>query len=637
MSSGLTRALENLIENLIEKNHLEKPFYGPGKLPALKILSISNALKQLNLSNEEIVFSYDKRNNDIFEGFILSDKKLHYIINNKPIVVPIVDLKNLNLEDFNTIIEDETTRKAILNVFEKIGKGNFDISTKKSKDPLKEFTENQTETTVEIIIDEDFLAESKLMGDQLYAFHTQLKGDSAFMDNLQKTLTKSATLTNEFQPWHLIIQDIILIYQKLEKEPISVKQRFLLAYFFEKMQGNDMAEVLSLERINKMVQNEKFSASLEKVKAAKFLEVGGEFKDQLILPSLLSRTNHELLTAVGTQYNRIANFFAKADGKITDEETSELQKISDLCLNPRKKLENVKQTQVPENETLEDVLKELNELVGLNNIKKDINDLINFLKIQKLREKEGLKPSDRALHSVFIGPPGTGKTTIARLLGRIFKHLGYLSSGHLVETDRSGLVAGYVGQTALKVDEVVKSAMNGVLFIDEAYSLAKDEFGRDFGNEAIETLLKRMEDHRDDLAVIAAGYPDEMKVFIQSNPGLQSRFNRYFAFDHYTPAEMMAIFNLYAKKADFIVNEDAAEKLSFIFEGLYERRNPAFGNARVVRNLFEQIIASQANRLVSITPITRDLLMRIEEPDVPEVQASIKNLMVFDEEEKSKE
>ncbi|MBL0080643.1 MAG: hypothetical protein IPP53_16525 [Bacteroidetes bacterium] len=143
-------------------------------------------------------------------------------------------------------------------------------------------------------------------------------------------------MTNEFQPWHLIIQDIILIYQKLEKEPISVKQRFLLAYFFEKMQGNDMAEVLSLERINKMVQNEKFSASLEKVKAAKFLEVGGEFKDQLILPSLLSRTNHELLTAVGTQYNRIANFFAKADGKITDEETSELQKISDLCLNPRK-------------------------------------------------------------------------------------------------------------------------------------------------------------------------------------------------------------------------------------------------------------------------------------------------------------
>lgn len=636
MSNGFTRALENLIEDLIETKHLERPFYGPGKLPAMKILSISNVLKELNLANEEIVFCYDKRKNDVFDGFVLSNKNLHYITENKRKVLPLSELKNLNPKDFEKIVEDKVVRKSILTVFEKISIGNFDISSKKNKDPLEDFTENQLKHPINFVIEEPFLAETKSLGDQIFDIHLQLSNDSAFMDNLQKTLTKSSTLTNEFKPWHLIIQDIIFIYQKLEREPYSTKQQFLLAYFFEKMQGNDMVEVLSLERINKMIQNEKFSESVEKVKSAKFLEVGGEFKDQLILPSLLSRTDHSLLSSVGTQYNRIANFFAKADDNITSEEASELKKISELCLNPRKKLENVKQTQVPENETLEDVMKELNELVGLKNIKKDINDLINYLKIQKLREKEGLKSSDRALHSVFIGPPGTGKTTIARLLGRIFKHLGYLSSGHLVETDRSGLVAGYVGQTALKVDEVVKSAMNGVLFIDEAYSLSKDEFGRDFGNEAIETLLKRMEDHRDDLAVIAAGYPDEMKIFIQSNPGLQSRFNRYFAFDHYNPTEMLEIFNLYAKKADFIVSEDAADKLSFIFEGLYERRNPSFGNARVVRNLFEQIIASQANRLVAITPITKDLLMRIEEPDVPEVKTSIKNLMVFDEEEKPK-
>lgn len=636
MSDGTTRALENLVQNMMETHKMEKPFYGPAKLPAMKIISISNALPALNLAKEEIVFSYDKRQNEVFCGFVLTNKNLHYVEKGKPMVCAIAALKEFNIAVVNQLVEDKEMAKTILQLFQKIGQGDFTLDDKKKKDPLKDFTEKVDEPAVEMIIDEAFLKEAKIIGDQLYEVNIALENDAMFMDNLQKTLTKSSTLTNEFKPWHLILQDMILLYQKLEIGTVSLKKQFLLAYYFEKMQGNDMAEELSIERINKMIQNPKFVESIEKVKSAKFLEIGGAFKDQFILISILANTNHKSLENVGIQYNRLANLLAKADGSISKEEEEQLKWITERCLNPRKKVEGVVESAVPENETLEDVMKDLNELVGLKNIKKDISDLINFLKIQKLREKESLKVTDRALHSVFIGPPGTGKTTIARLLGRIFKHLGYLSSGHLVETDRAGLVAGYVGQTAIKVDEVVKLAMNGVLFIDEAYALAKDEFGRDFGNEAIETLLKRMEDHRDDLAVIAAGYPDEMKIFIQSNPGLQSRFNRYFAFEHYTSQEMLAIFNLYAKKADFIVTEDAADKLSFIFDGLYERRNPSFGNARVVRNLFEQIIANQANRLISVSKITREVLMNIEEPDVPEVQASIKELMVFDEEEKPK-
>ena len=349
------------------------------------------------------------------------------------------------------------------------------------------------------------------------------------------------------------------------------------------------------------------------------------------LPSILVRLEHDLLEKVAAHYYRFASVLAKSDGEISKTDEDILKKISGLANSPKRNLPNVKQTEVPDDETLDDVMSELNELIGLENIKKDIGDLINFLKVQKIRGEEGLSLIERSLHAVFMGPPGTGKTTIARMLSRIYKHLGYLEKGHLVETDRAGLVAGYVGQTALKVDEVVKVALDGVLFVDEAYALSQGENKRDFGNEAVEALLKRMEDHRDDLVVIAAGYPDEMKSFIQSNPGLQSRFNRFFNFDHYNGEELVKIFKLFAGKADFELSEEAEEKLSFIFDELYEKRNPQFGNARVARNIFEQCISRQANRIVSITPLTKEILIRLEEPDIPPVKETVAKVLVFAE------
>jgi Holliday junction resolvasome RuvABC ATP-dependent DNA helicase subunit len=265
--------------------------------------------------------------------------------------------------------------------------------------------------------------------------------------------------------------------------------------------------------------------------------------------------------------------------------------------------------------TLDQLLSTLDTLVGLENVKKEIRTLVNVARVREMRRKEGLKVPPSAYHMVFVGPPGTGKTTIARLLGSIFHALGLLSKGHLTEVDRAELVAGYVGQTAIKTDAVVKDALGGVLFIDEAYSLAPEDSGHDFGDEAIETLLKLMEDHRDDLVVIAAGYRERMESFIESNPGLRSRFTRFIDFPDYSPDELTAIFTRMVEEDGYTLAPGAVESVKVILARAYESRSENFGNARLVRNLFERSLTTQANRLVSSTPSRADLCV-IAESDI---------------------
>lgn len=282
-----------------------------------------------------------------------------------------------------------------------------------------------------------------------------------------------------------------------------------------------------------------------------------------------------------------------------------------------KKEDFSKKENLDNNQTLEELMQELNDLVGLDTIKDDVISLLNFIKIANLRKSKGLKVPEISYHLVFTGNPGTGKTTIARLIAKLYYKMGLLSKGQLIETDRSSLVAGYLGQTAIKTQKVIQEALGGVLFIDEAYSLAREDQDQ-YGQEAIETLLKAMEDHRDELVVIVAGYDELMHQFIESNPGLRSRFNKYFHFPDYTGDELEKIFESFCNKNGYMIHQECKEHLKENFDLMYQERKEHFGNARTVRNVFEHAIQIQANRLARLPLITKTDLMELTLEDVSE-------------------
>ena len=271
--------------------------------------------------------------------------------------------------------------------------------------------------------------------------------------------------------------------------------------------------------------------------------------------------------------------------------------------------------------TLEELLAELDGLCGLKKVKEDVKSLINLVKVRKLREEAGLPVPPMSLHLVFLGNPGTGKTTVARLLAKIYHAIGVLSKGQLVEVDRSGLVAGFVGQTAIKTNEVIQKALGGVLFIDEAYALANQDAPNDFGREAIETLLKGMEDHRDNLIVIVAGYTELMGNFIHANPGLESRFNKYFYFEDYNGAQLLEIFQSMCEKNGYTLDDKTTEYARTYFNELYEERDENFGNARDVRNVFERAVARQSDRVAVLENPGKEELMALTTADLQEEDA----------------
>lgn len=265
--------------------------------------------------------------------------------------------------------------------------------------------------------------------------------------------------------------------------------------------------------------------------------------------------------------------------------------------------------------TLQDLLDELNTLVGLEKVKNKVHDLIVYQKVQKMRREKNLHSAKNTLHLAFTGNPGTGKTTVARIVGRIYKQIGLLSRGHFIEVSRTDLIAGYQGQTALKVKKIIERAKGGVLFIDEAYSITENDHSDSYGRECLTELTKALEDYREDLVVIVAGYTEPMNKFFESNPGLKSRFNTFIEFDDYTPEELDKILIYMCKNNDYTLSNEAKEKIHSYFEQQILSKNENFANGRLVRNLYDDLVMNHARRVINSTNPDVEELSTIEVAD----------------------
>jgi AAA+ superfamily predicted ATPase len=459
-----------------------------------------------------------------------------------------------------------------------------------------------------------------------------LSGDS---HNEILNLINSANLRGEIQ-FHFLIADLLSV-----KDRDLMKQYIVLMYRFAsivakadgivtEVEQKWLSELLNLSDVNSKNNklelfeddNAHFPAELDPLfeEAARLIVVhqqgstsliqrklsigynrAGKIMDQLESAGIISqfdsaKTREVLIASEYELESLLKKFTSKPTEKIIKQKEEKTERIYPI-------LKSNSQT-------------ELKSLIGLSSVKTEIETLTNFMKIQQQRQSKGLKTSQPSYHCVFTGNPGTGKTTVARIVAEIYKELGILKKGHLVETDRSGLVAEYVGQTAVKTNKTIDTALDGVLFIDEAYSLISTS-ENDYGKEAIATLLKRMEDNRDRLVVILAGYTNEMQNFIDSNPGLQSRFNRYIEFPDYSVEELFQIFELNLKQFDYALAEDAINPLQEFLTQTIFNKDTNFGNARFIRNLFEKTIEKQANRLSKENNLTNEKLSEICFVDIP--------------------
>ena len=438
---------------------------------------------------------------------------------------------------------------------------------------------------------------------------------------------------------YLVLSDVINCYRELgyERDLDTLEGLGLFMLTFE--QGKEEDAIHSYERLPYLLAMGKAASK----------EVIGILDEQLSWVSngtLISRVLEDSDESLTQRYYvllyRFMSAVAKADGTVNEQESAFLANLLAkstekpgpmgkpvMKITPeegRRILENdKKQTRRyfesskphPQFDDLDKLpaMQELDAMIGLGGVKEEIHGLANFARVMQLRKQEGLKAAPLSLHCVFTGNPGTGKTTVARILGKIYHFLGLLSTENFVETDRAGLVAEYVGQTGPKTNRVIDSALDGVLFIDEAYSLVSGDKS-DFGMEAISTLLKRMEDDRDRLVVILAGYTDNMETFIQANPGLRSRFSRTIAFEDYSEDELFQIFELNLKKYEYVLEPEAAEKVRETIRKAVEGRDKEFGNGRYVRNLFERVIQNQANRVAYIPHVSAEDLNLIKAEDI---------------------
>ena len=490
-------------------------------------------------------------------------------------------------------------------------------------------------------IKEDYFNDVTAIVQSLIKLFQEIKRDDTIMYAIADCLPKEYG-NKEQKLAALMLADIMKVHQHFGHSITNMKNRegFAIVLLSSLILADGYPLDITYGEVNKL---EDLSNTVPSIFSS-LNHIFDQYPDEnfFFIGQVLNRCKRRsFYTRYFTLLYRLFSFIAKADGAITKNENIWLNNL--LELNPQKENVNIvfnvgktpsftptfskdatkeqntdeskKGKKVESNEQKSNPIIELDKLIGLSNVKTEISSLSNLVKIQQIRKSRGLSVSNISYHCVFTGNPGTGKTTVARIVAEIYKDLGVLKKGHLVETDRSGLIGEYVGQTAPKTNAIIDSALDGVLFIDEAYSLVQGG-QNDYGMEAISTLLKRMEDDRECLIVILAGYSKEMEEFINSNSGLQSRFNRYIEFPDYTSSELMQIFNFIAKNNDYNLSEEALARIASVITDAVEHKDANFGNARFVRNLFEKIITQQANRITEESKITNEMLAKIEEIDI---------------------
>ncbi len=484
-----------------------------------------------------------------------------------------------------------------------------------------------TDTVSSAIVSHQEFEKIKSFADKHVQLVVKLETNKAFLNNIYQSQTVKDLpfeTPKEMLHFFFVLDLMKCLSLTADITDLKSKEAFALLYTISKKNG------LKIENYaqHKMLYDDKLLSTYDAMYQSLKSQIEIQMDDSAMfrLSLLLSTYDKDIQEQYLSNLYRFASIVVKIDGTVTKEEEAALKKIMSLNTKSEEKNKNDeapktkgKVSEPLSQKTVDEALEDLNNLTGLTAVKEEIKTLINFIKVQKAREDKGFKSSSLSYHIVFTGNPGTGKTTVARIVAQIYKALGVLQQGQLVETDRSGLIAEYVGQTAVKVNKTVDTALNGVLFIDEAYSIVGDTQDS-FGKEAVSTLIKRMEDDRDKLIVILAGYTKEMQDFIETNPGFKSRFNRYIDFTDYKPDELLSIFEGLCKKLDYKLTEDAKAKLTTIFTTAYNNRDKSFGNGRFVRNTFEKSMERQANRIASVADLTDEVLTTISVDDIPDIK-----------------